>query len=180
MPDLQDLPQLARQVVETFVRTGQPPAPPASGLDAFRQQQAGVFVTLKTGNGHLRGCIGTIAPVCANVIEETIQNAVSAASRDPRFRPVQPQELSDLDYSVSVLHPPEQIYSIEALDPRKYGVIVACQGRRGLLLPDLEGINTVEEQVRHAMHKGGIFPTETIELYRFQVDKYEERPQPQA
>lgn len=173
MEPVQSLPDLARQTVEAFVRTGEPPPVPAAGLDEFRQQQAGVFVTLKI-QGHLRGCIGTIAPVCANVLEETIQNAVSAASRDPRFRPVQPQELGTIDYSVSVLHPPEQIYSVEALDPKKYGVIVASRGRRGLLLPDLEGIDTVEQQVGHAMQKGGIFPTETIELFRFQVDKYGE------
>lgn len=169
-----DLPGLARQAVEDFVQNGQAPASPPSGLEEFRQQQAGVFVTLKTQDQQLRGCIGTIAPVCQNILEETIQNAISAATRDPRFRPVQPPELKDLNYSVSVLHPPEQISSMEALDPRRYGVIVSARGRRGLLLPDLEGINTVEEQVRHAMYKGGIFPTETIELYRFQVDKYEE------
>lgn len=174
MPDIHSLPQLAREVVETFVNTGQAANPPETGLDAFRGQQAGVFVTLKTRDGQLRGCIGTIAPVTPNVLIETVQNAVSASSRDPRFKPVQPQELKDLKYEVSVLHPPEQIFTTEALDPRKYGVIVASRGRRGLLLPDLEGINTVDEQVRHAMYKGGIFPTETIELYRFQVDKYEE------
>lgn len=174
MPELQNLPDLARQVVETFVQTGQPPDLPVEGLSNFRQQQAGVFVTLKTRDGQLRGCIGTIAPVYSNILEETLQNAISAASRDPRFRPVQPQELKELAYSVSVLHPPEQIFTTEALDPRKYGVIVASHGRRGLLLPDLEGINTVNEQVQHAMYKGGISPTERVELYRFQVDKYEE------
>ncbi|HEY9844458.1 MAG: AmmeMemoRadiSam system protein A [Candidatus Sericytochromatia bacterium] len=174
MSEIQNLPQLARETVETFIHKGQAPSPPESGLENFGQMRAGVFVTLKTTDGRLRGCIGTIAPVCANILEETIQNAVSAATRDPRFPPVQPQELKNLAYSVSVLHPPEQIYGMDALDPRKYGVIVACRGRRGLLLPDLEGIDTVEDQVRHAMHKGGIFPTETVELYRFQVDKYEE------
>lgn len=174
MPEPESLPQLARQVVEHFVQTGQKPEPPPTGLDDFRAQQAGVFVTLKTSDGQLRGCIGTIAPTCGNVLIETIQNAVSAASRDPRFRPVQPQELRQLSYEVSVLHAPEQIESTAALNPRKYGVIVASRGRRGLLLPDLEGIDTIEQQVSHAMYKGGIFPTEPIELYRFQVDKYQE------
>lgn len=174
MTDPVSLPQLARQTVESFVQTGQILPEPPSGLDEFRAQQAGVFVTLKIQD-QLRGCIGTIAPVSPNVLVETIQNAVSAATRDPRFRPVQPAELNQLQYEVSVLHPPEQISSIESLDPKRYGVIVACRGRRGLLLPDLEGIDKAEDQVRHAMAKGGIFPTETVELYRFQVDKYEER-----
>lgn len=170
---IQSLPELARKTVETYINQNQKLAIPESGLDAFRQQQAGVFVTLKTATQQLRGCIGTIAPVCANILEETIQNAISAATRDPRFKPVQKTELDGLLYSVSVLHAPEQIFSTEALDPRRYGVIVASRGKRGLLLPDLEGINTVDEQVTHAMYKGGIFPTESIELYRFQVDKYE-------
>ncbi|PKL75668.1 MAG: AMMECR1 domain-containing protein [Candidatus Melainabacteria bacterium HGW-Melainabacteria-1] len=173
MAELRNLPELARLAVESLVRNGKAPPLPVQGLDAFRQQQAGVFVTLKTGD-RLRGCIGTIAPVTENVLVETVQNAVSAATRDPRFRPVQPSELDQLNYSVSVLHPPEQIFSVEALDPKRYGVIVASRGRRGLLLPDLEGIDTVQEQVRHAMAKGGIQPTEPVELYRFQVDKYEE------
>lgn len=167
------LPELARYTVETRINTGQTPAAPSAGLDEFRHKQAGVFVTLKTEGKELRGCIGTISPVCDNVLEETIQNAVSAATRDPRFQPVQPDELPQLSYEVSLLHPPEPVSSLEALDPIKYGVIVSARGRRGLLLPDLEGINTVEEQVRHAMYKAGLHPSETISLYRFQVDKYE-------
>lgn len=173
MTESLNLPQLARLTIETFIQTGQIISEPESGLDAFRGQQAGVFVTLKI-QGQLRGCIGTIAPVSPNVLAETIQNAVSAATRDPRFRPVQPAELPQLSYEVSVLHAPEQIFGIESLDPKRYGVIVACRGRRGLLLPDLEGIDRAEDQVRHAMSKGGILPSETVELYRFQVDKYEE------
>lgn len=172
-----NLPALARLAVETFVRTGKTMSIPEQidpGLAAFRDQAAGVFVTLKAPGDRLRGCIGTIAPVCANVLVETVQNAVSAATHDPRFRPVRPDELAGIAYSVSVLHPPEPIDSLSALDPKQYGVIVACRGRRGLLLPDLEGIDTAEDQVRHAMHKGGIYPTETIELYRFKVDKHEE------
>lgn len=170
------LPQLAQQAVEAFINTQQELPLPPEGLDSFRQQQAGVFVTLKSAERQLRGCIGTISPVCDNVLQETIQNAISAATRDPRFKPVTPAELASLHYAVSILHPPEQVTSLEALDPKKYGVIVVARERRGLLLPDLEGINSAEEQVYHAMQKAGLNPGETITLYRFQVDKYEDQP----
>lgn len=168
------LPELARQAVEHFVRTAQRLPLPATGLTAFRDQSAGIFVTLQDAHQQLRGCIGTIAPSTDSILTETIQNAISAATRDPRFRPVQPEELETLRYSVSVLHAPEAIDSPEALDPKRYGVIVVARGgRRGLLLPDLEGIDHAEQQLRHAMHKGGIFPGEAVQLFRFQVDKYE-------
>ena len=172
MSSPQTLPELASFTVETYVRTREVVAPPEQGLDVFRAQQAGVFVTIMTAADQLRGCIGTIQPVCDNVLIETIQNAVSASQRDPRFRPVAQAELDGLVDSVSVLHPPEPARSIEELDPQKYGVIVAAQGRRGLLLPDLEGIKTAEQQVGHAMMKAGLPPSAKIDLYRFQVDKY--------
>lgn len=168
------LPELARQATEHFVSKAQRLPLPETGLEAFRNQAAGIFVTLLDQNQQLRGCIGTISPSCDNILAETIQNAISAATRDPRFRPVQPEELPQLHYSVSVLHAPEAIAGPEALDPKRYGVIVVARGgRRGLLLPDLAGIEQAEQQVRHAMHKGGIFPGEAVQLFRFQVDKYE-------
>src|SRR5690606_1491067 len=166
------LPALAQTAVETFVHSGQIPVVPAQGYAAFRQQQAGVFVTLKTLSGDLRGCIGTITPVSANVIAETISNAVAAASRDPRFPAVASPELPNLLYSVSVLHPPEHINSLAELDPQKYGVIVSARQRRGLLLPELEGLDTAQKQVEHAMLKAGLRPGEPVTLQRFQVDKY--------
>ena len=171
---MKNLPELARKTVEHYVVTGTTPSIPEAGLNEFRSKQAGIFVTIKTAEQELRGCIGTISPVCNNILEETIQNAISAATRDPRFKPIQSAELKELNYEVSVLHPPEPASSLDELDPIKYGVIVSSRGRRGLLLPDLDGINTVEEQVRHAMYKAGLHPSETIALQRFQVDKYEE------
>ncbi|MGV3523132.1 MAG: AmmeMemoRadiSam system protein A [Candidatus Sericytochromatia bacterium] len=168
------LPELARQAVEHFVRTAQRLPLPETGLASFREQSAGIFVTLQDAHKQLRGCIGTISPNFESILAETIQNAISAATRDPRFRPVRPEELDTLHYSVSVLHAPEAIPGPEALDPKRYGVIVVARGgRRGLLLPDLEGIDHAEQQLRHAMHKGGIFPGEAVQLFRFQVDKYE-------
>ena len=170
----QTLPQLARISVESYVKSRELLSVPEQGLDDFRNQKAGVFVTLMTSKDQLRGCIGTIRPVYDNVLLETIQNSVSAAQRDPRFRPVSAEELENLVYSVSVLHDPEPANSLDELNPQKYGVIVAAQGRRGLLLPDLEGIETAQQQVHHAMLKAGLKPGTTIELYRFQVDKYAE------
>lgn len=166
------LPELAARAVAHFIRTRQILPTPQAGFSPFADQQAGVFVTLKTPTGDLRGCIGTIAPVYANVLEETIYNAVSAASRDPRFSPVQPAELEGLGYSVSVLHPPEAIQSLDLLDPAHYGVIVTARERRGLLLPELEGIDTPQQQVYHATLKAGLMPGEPVQLQRFRVDKY--------
>ena len=166
------LPELAARAVASFVNTRQILETPQTGFDAFAHQKAGVFVTLKTPTNELRGCIGTISPVYANVLEETIHNAVSAASRDPRFPPVQVTELAGLKYSVSVLYAPEPIQSLDLLDPAHYGVIVTARNRRGLLLPDLEGIDTPEKQVYHATLKAGLMPGEPVQLQRFRVDKY--------
>lgn len=171
------LPQLARVTVEEYVSSGVLPDLPADLLPAFRSQQAGVFVTLYHRPGQqreLRGCIGTIAPTQPSIFDETRQNAVSAAVRDPRFRPVVASELSGLIYEVSVLHEPEAIAGLDHLNVDLYGVIVTHAGRRGLLLPGIESIRTVQEQVSHAMYKAGIRPGEPISLFRFQVDKYQE------
>ncbi len=135
------------------------------------QKPAGVFVSLKK-QGQLRGCIGTILPMQANAAAEIIRNAVSAATADPRFPRVQPVELEQLEVSVDILGEPERIDSISKLDPRRYGVIVRRGGRSGVLLPDLEGVNTVEEQVSIACNKAGIKPDEPIEMYRFEVVRY--------
>lgn len=167
------LPELARLSVERYVQTREQLSPPQQGLDDFRHQQAGVFVTLMTQQDQLRGCIGTIRPVCDNILIETIQNAISAAQRDPRFRPVSAAELESLVYSVSVLHDPEPAHPDE-LDPQNYGVIVSGQGRRGLLLPDLDGIDTVEKQLYCVMQKAGLPQKTPVDLFRFKVDKYSE------
>ncbi len=121
--------------------------------------------------GRLRGCIGTILPTQPTLAEEVAANAVQAAEKDPRFPQLAADELSDLDISVDVLHAPEPC-TPDDLDPRHYGVIVSSGWRRGLLLPDLEGVDDVETQVEIAMRKAGIGPGEPHDLERFRVDRY--------
>jgi len=162
--------QLARKTIEAYVTRGEIIAPPAE-LTPEMRKRAGVFVSLHK-HGALRGCIGTIEPVRANVAEEIIHNAISAATQDPRFPPVRPSELKDLEISVDVLTEPEPVESLDQLDPKRYGVIVQRGARRGLLLPDLEGVDTVEQQVDIARRKAWIGPDEPVKLYRFEVVRY--------
>jgi AmmeMemoRadiSam system protein A len=172
MTDLHPLVQLAKETIENYVRQGKTIQPPRE-LTPEMEKQAGTFVSIHK-HGMLRGCIGTIEPTQANVAQEVIQNAISAAIHDPRFPPIMPEELADLDIKVDVLGEPEPVESLEELDPRRYGVIVksARDWRKGLLLPDLEGVDTVEYQVDVARRKAGIWPDEPIELYRFEVVRY--------
>lgn len=164
--------KLARRSLETYVKTGQRLTSLPEDLPAeMTTQQAGAFVSLHK-NGQLRGCIGTIAPTCDNLAWEIVQNAVSACSRDPRFSPVRPDELDDLEYSVDVLGAPEPVDSPAALDPKTYGVIVSCGGRRGLLLPDLDGVDSVEAQLSIALQKGGIRENEPYKIERFKVVRH--------
>jgi len=168
-------PALAREAVETFVRTGEILlSPRAEGLLAAR---APCFVSLKTLNGELRGCIGTIEPARETLAGEIVANAISAATNDPRFAPVRPEELANLRYSVDVLFPPEET-ALEDLDPSTYGVIVEDESgaRRGLLLPDIRGIDNAEQQVEIAARKAGIRPDEPVRLYRFKVERFREEP----
>ena len=162
--------QLARKTIEEYVTKGTV-IQPDEHLSEEMEKRAGVFVSLHK-QGQLRGCIGTIEPVRANVAEEIISNAISAASRDPRFSSVRPEELTDLDISVDVLGEPEPISGLTKLDPRVYGVIVESGRRRGLLLPDLEGVDTPEQQVDIALRKAWISPDEQYEMYRFRVVRY--------
>lgn len=129
------------------------------------------FVSLKKG-GLLRGCIGTIVPTKRTLAEEIAANAVSAGLHDPRFPPVSARELKDLTYSVDVLSEPEKVEDPSMLDPQRYGVIVRRGRRSGLLLPALEGITTVEQQLEIAREKAGILPDEDVEIYRFEVKRY--------
>ena len=164
--------QLARLSLETSVRTGKRLDRLPDGLpQALTGQAAGAFVSLHI-NGRLRGCIGTIAPTQENVAWEIVCNAVSACSRDPRFPPVGADELDALEYSVDVLGRPEAVDSPDQLDPRQYGVIVSCGQRRGLLLPDLDGVDTVEEQLDIARQKGGIHAGEPYQIQRFKVVRH--------
>jgi len=135
------------------------------------QRKAGVFVSLKK-HGSLRGCIGTISPVTKNIAMEIIRNAVSAGVEDPRFPPVREDELDELVYSVDVLGEPEPVADYSELDVKRYGVIVSSGRKRGLLLPDLEGVDTVEKQVEIARKKAGIYNNEKISLQRFEVVRH--------
>lgn len=163
------LAKLAKVAVETYVREGEPPRP--EELTAEMKERAGVFVSIHKLGG-LRGCIGTFEPGTENVAEETIANAVSSAARDPRFSPVSPGELKDLTYNVDVLTTPEPVEGSDQLDPKEYGVIVESGFRRGLLLPDLEGVDNVDYQISICRQKAGILPDESIKLYRFRVKRY--------
>ena len=163
--------QLARDTVELYVRERRILAAGSGDLTPEMQQRAGVFVSLKV-HGMLRGCIGTFQPCEKNVAQEIVRNAISAATADPRFSPVRSDELGDLEYSVDVLTAPEPVKGLAGLDPKRYGVIVQAGGRRGLLLPDLEGVDTVEEQVGIAMQKAGILPGTPVDLFRFEVKRY--------
>ncbi len=161
--------KLAKTAVENYVSQRKVVEP--GELTVEMEQKAGVFVSIKK-RGRLRGCIGTFEPTRANVAQEIVQNAISSATDDPRFSPVMPSELADLEYSVDILTQPEPVSSQDQLDPRKYGVIVGSGFRRGLLLPDLEGVDTVDEQIRICRMKAGISEAEPIKLYRFEVRRY--------
>lgn len=163
---------LARQTLETYIRTGKRISVPEGLPHEMLEGRAGVFVSLKK-HGQLRGCIGTIAPTCSCIAEEIIQNAISAGTEDPRFSPVRENELDDLIYSVDVLSEPEPIKDTSQLDVVRYGVIVTSGYKRGLLLPNLEGVDTVEQQVEIAMQKAGIRKGESYSLERFEVVRHQ-------
>lgn len=185
---MHSLVKLAKNSVETFVKTEQMISAPNDLPEEFLNRKSGTFVTIEN-RGQLRGCIGTYLPTKQNIAEEVIQNAISAAKEDYRFGPIQEEELSDLSYTVYILNKPELIQNIYQLDPREYGIIVRSipmveekdevtfDGRlaykAGLLLPDLEGIDTPEKQVSIACQKARIDPkTEKFLIYRFSAEKY--------
>ena len=162
---------LAWQSVESWVLRHRVMEVPEGLPAALTDRRAGAFVSIHK-QGRLRGCIGTIAPTQASLAEEIIQNAVSAAARDPRFDPIRPDELRWLSISVDVLGEPEAVASEADLDVKRYGVIVSRGRRRGLLLPDLDGVDTVRKQVDIARQKAGIGPAEKVELQRFEVVRH--------
>ena len=174
--------RLARRALEIYVRSGKTiraaeavsEMQPETEPDAVREllgRRAGVFVSIHK-HGRLRGCIGTIAPTADCIAQEIARNAVSAAAQDPRFDPVTEDELPWLEISVDVLGEPEKIESEAQLDVKRYGVIVSCGRRRGLLLPDLDGVDTPAQQVAIAMQKGGIRKGEPYTLERFEVVRH--------
>ncbi len=193
---------LAKQTVENYIKEGEIIEPPDDLPKEFLERKAGTFVTIEkcASSAHpplgrkceLRGCIGTYLPTRENIAQEIIYNAVAAATEDYRFGPIQKEELPELSYTVYILNSPELVKDVKELDQKKFGIIVKSRGfaegrdvifntapksyqKTGLLLPDLEGVDTVEQQIWIACQKGGIDPkNEEIIIYKFSVEKYEE------
>lgn len=167
--DPHPLVKLARDAVETYVKSGR--TPNITQATPEMKERAGVFVCIKK-HGNLRGCIGTFEPTTPSIAAETVRNAIGAAVQDPRFPPVSANELPDLEYSVDVLTRPIPVDDPYKLDPKKDGLIVQSGHRRGLLLPDLEGVDTVQQQIEICCAKAGIDPSEPLKFYTFQVKRY--------
>lgn len=163
--------ELALKTIQTYLSEHKIIKIPEDTPSELLTKQAGAFVSLHR-NGELRGCIGTIEPTQNSLAEEIINNAVSAAVNDPRFPPMKLSEMEGLECSVDVLGEAEPIKDISELNPKNYGVIVESGYQRGLLLPDLEGIDTAEYQVDIAKKKAGIYPGEKVQLYRFKVERF--------
>ncbi len=166
-----DYVRLARKSLESYVKSRKTISVPGGLPEEMLKTRAGAFVSIHK-HGKLRGCIGTIAPTADNVAQEIIRNAISAATKDPRFDPITEDDLKWLEINVDVLGKPEKITSIDELDVKRYGVIVSSGYKRGLLLPDLDGVDTPEEQVAIAMKKGGIRESDHYTLERFEVVRH--------
>lgn len=183
---------LAKLAVDNYIEDEKIIEPSSDLPKEFFERKSGVFVTIKK-DGELRGCIGTYLPTRKNIAEEIIHNAVAAATEDYRFGPIQKEELSHLSYTVYILNPPELIKDISELDPKKYGIIIKTlppsilptsifgtdftsqnYPKCGLLLPDLEGVDTIDQQILIVCQKAGINPKkEKILIYKFTTEKYE-------
>ena len=163
--------KLARAAIEAWIRRDEHIPVPEGLPDEMLSRRAGTFVSLHE-HGRLRGCIGTILATRKNIAEEIVSNAISACSKDPRFDPVRADELKSLEISVDVLGEIEKIDSPNELDVKRYGVIVSRGAKRGLLLPNLDGVDTVEEQIQIARQKGGIRESEPYRLERFEVVRH--------
>lgn len=160
----------AKEIIRVSLEYSTIPDPPD---EEFYRQPSACFVSIKK-DGELRGCIGTLEPAEADLGHEIIRNALSAASGDPRFPAVIADEFDHLRLSVDVLSVPEDVPGPDALDCSRYGVIVSCEYRRGVLLPDLEGVKTVENQLDIACQKAGISPSEEFAIQRFTVSRFSE------
>lgn len=167
------LPKLAKDAIKEYLDSNKIIDPPKDIPKEFLKKKAGVFVSLHKKDGTLRGCIGTFEPTKKNIAHEVITNAISAATRDPRFYPITTNELADLVVSVDVLSEAKPCND-QGLNPKKYGVIVSCaDGRKGLLLPDIDGIDSVDDQINIACQKANIFPEEDYQIYKFEVKRYQ-------
>ena len=165
--------RLAREAIAHYLETGRAVIPRETWYEQFEilRLQAGLFVTLRK-SGELRGCMGTLEPACADTALEIVENAISAAFHDPRFDPIAAEELAGLSVSIDIVKGMVAVPSMSALNPSCYGVVVQQGMRRGLLLPGIQEITSVEQQVAIAREKAGIGEHETVELYRFEVDRY--------
>jgi len=163
--------KLARKSLEYYIKTGKRLELPKDIPEEMIKNKAGTFVSIKK-YGELRGCIGTIKATEENIALEIVENAIKAGTQDPRFYPVNQDELQELVYSVDVLGEPEEVNSLDDLDEKRYGVIVSSGRRSGLLLPNLEGVNSVEEQIRIALNKAGIGANEGYNIQRFEVIRH--------
>lgn len=163
---------LAEKVIHDYIKTKQIPKNKFENDSDFQKQKA-CFVSIHKNNNQLRGCIGTIYPYRKTLYEEIIHNAIAASTEDPRFLPVSENELDDLIINVDILSEPQLIKNINELDCKKYGVIVSDGYRKGVLLPDLEGVDSVEYQLQIAKNKAGIrTENKNIEIYKFTVERY--------
>lgn len=160
----------AFKVIKNFIESSRIIEIPEN-LPEEMKRKAGCFVTIHKLNGDLRGCIGTILPVYPSLAEEIRSNAISSATKDPRFSPLRKDELQDIFVTVDVLSTPEET-TREGLNPKKYGVIVESGWRKGVLLPDLEGVDTVESQLRIVLRKAGIYEDENYKIYKFTSKRY--------
>jgi len=163
--------KLAKSTLETYIKTGSVLELPEDLPEEMKNNRAGAFVSLKI-DGQLRGCIGTIFPTEESLGKEIIRNTILSGTKDNRFKPISKEELADLEYSVDILGNPEVIDTKEVLDVKKYGVIVTSGNKRGLLLPNLDGINDIDTQIAIAREKAGIAPDEKYTLERFQVVRH--------
>ena len=172
---MNELVKLARETVRRLLNDENLPVngDEVIASDLWREKKA-CFVSIKRKNGELRGCIGTLSPIHETLDQEIIANAVSSSTRDPRFPPMSKNELDDVTFSVDVLSEPESA-KISELNPKIYGVIVSKNYRRGVLLPDLEGVDSVEQQVSIAAMKAGIYDLDGVKLERFTVERYKEQ-----
>lgn len=165
---------LTKQAVENYIKNGNIISLPEDLTEEFLTRKAGTFVTIMK-DGELRGCIGTYLPIKENIAQEIIHNAIATATEDYRFGPIQKEELPHLSYIVYLLNEPELVKNTKELDPKKYGIIIKTGQKSGLLLPNLEGVDTIEKQISIACQKGGIDPTkERIIIQRFTVEKYDQ------
>lgn len=167
--------KLAKNTVETYVRTGKVVPLPDNLPKTMLSQRAGVFVSIHKRDGSLRGCIGTFKPTKKNIAQEIMANAITAAAHDPRFPSVTQKELPNLVFSVDILSKPQLVASCQSLDPKKYGIIIQTKdGRRALLLPDLEGVDTVAQQISICRQKAWIPENEPVKIYCFTVERHSE------